>query len=123
MSSIILRCLYPDVQYLLQVGVAGSALPTHQCFSHVGGSGKILPMPLSSHALQYSPMSFAQLIAIYAPKIYAAPRIMFWMRAYEGKWEGVGPWKSRFPGPNPFPLTQVIDMNTSKTLCTGLYKS
>jgi hypothetical protein len=56
MSPIILRCLYPDVQYLLQVGVAGSALPTHQCFSHAG-SGKILPMPLYSHALQYSPMS------------------------------------------------------------------
>jgi hypothetical protein len=46
MSPIILRCLYPDVQYLLQVGVAGSALPTHQCFSHAG-SGKVLPMPTS----------------------------------------------------------------------------
>jgi hypothetical protein len=35
-------------------------------------------------------MSFAQLIVIYAPMIYTAPRIMFWMRAYEGKWVGVG---------------------------------
>jgi hypothetical protein len=120
MSPIILRCLYTDVQYLLQVGVAGSALPTHQCFSHVG-SGKILPMPLSLHALQFSPMSFAQLIAIYAPKIYTAPSIMFWMRAYKSKWEGVGPWKSQFPGPKPFPLTQVMDMNASTTLCTGMY--
>ncbi len=43
MSPIILRCLYPDVQYLLQVGVAGSALPTHQCFSHVGGVARYCP--------------------------------------------------------------------------------
>jgi hypothetical protein len=28
--------------------------------------------------------------------IYTAPYVMFLMRAdYEGKWEGVGPWKSR----------------------------
>ena len=43
MSPIVLRCLYPDVQYLLQVGVAGSALPTHQCFSHVGGVARYCP--------------------------------------------------------------------------------
>jgi hypothetical protein len=34
-------------------------------------------------------------ITIYAPMIYTAPSIMFWMRAYrEGQWEGVGPWNS-----------------------------
>jgi hypothetical protein len=44
------------------------------------------------------------MLAIYARVIYTAPRIMFLMRAdtllYKGKWEGVGPWKSRvFLGP------------------------
>ncbi len=38
-------------------------------------------------------------LAIYAPIIYAAPCVMFLMRAmlihYEGKWEGVEPWISR----------------------------
>jgi hypothetical protein len=38
-------------------------------------------------------------ITIFAPVIYTAPCIMFWMRAntvhYVGKWEGVGPWNSR----------------------------
>ncbi len=66
---------------------------------------------------------FRPTYSYYAPMIYTAPCIMIWMREYEGKWEGVGPWKSRFPGPNPFPLTQVMDMNASKTLCTGLYES
>ncbi len=47
-------------------------------------------------------------IAIYAPIIYTA----IW-----------GPKKSRFPGPKPLPLAQVMDMHASKTLCTGLYKS
>jgi hypothetical protein len=40
-----------------------------------------------------------EIIAIYAPMIYMALCIRFLMRAeqihYEGKWEGVGPWKSR----------------------------
>jgi hypothetical protein len=51
MSPIVLRCLYPDVQYLLQVGVAGSALPTHQCFSHVGEWQDIAHAHLFPHML------------------------------------------------------------------------
>jgi hypothetical protein len=43
-------------------------------------------------------------ITIYAPMIYTAPFIMFWM-----------------PLPNPLPLALVMDMHASKTLCTGLY--
>jgi hypothetical protein len=39
-------------------------------------------------------------------------RVSLWALAY-----------SRFPGPNPLPLAQVMDMNASKTLFTGLYKS
>jgi hypothetical protein len=34
-----------------------------------------------------------------------------------------GPKNSQIPGPNPHPLTQVMDIYESKTLCTGLYKS
>jgi hypothetical protein len=34
-----------------------------------------------------------------------------------------GPKNSRIPGPNPLILPLVMDMHTSKTLCTGLYKS
>jgi hypothetical protein len=77
--------------------------------------------------------------------------IMFWMRAYpllsiirasgsglgpgnrefldSVKWHRadrqvpLGPKNSRFPGPNPLPLAQVMDMHTSRTLCKGLYKS
>jgi hypothetical protein len=33
------------------------------------------------------------------------------------------PKNSRIPGPNPLPLALVMDMHTSKTLCTGLYNS
>jgi hypothetical protein len=63
-----------------------------------------------------------------------------------GKWEGVGPWKSRvfwapnrnpyqldaisqdqnnsrFSGPNPLPIAHVMDLHASKTLHTGPYKS
>jgi hypothetical protein len=40
----------------------------------------------------------------YAPMIYTALCIMFWMRAY-------------------LLLALVMDMHASKTLCTGLYKS
>jgi hypothetical protein len=32
-----------------------------------------------------------------------------------------GPKKSRIPGPNPLPLALVMDLHTSKTLCTVLY--
>jgi hypothetical protein len=74
---------------------------------------------------------------------------MFWMHAYplreqlEGGWAlefesflgpvkwhrdpigecHLGPKNLRFPGPNPLPLAQVMDMHASKTLCTGLYIS
>jgi hypothetical protein len=63
--------------------------------------------------------------------IYTDPCIMFWMG-----WSFLGPkWHSpigsmpfhraqktlNFQGPPP--LAQVMDMHTSKTLCTGLYKS
>ncbi len=34
-----------------------------------------------------------------------------------------GPKISRFPGPNPFPLAQIMDMHASKTLCTRLYNN
>jgi hypothetical protein len=34
-----------------------------------------------------------------------------------------GPKNSQIPGPNPLPLPLIMDMHTSKTLCTGLYKS
>ncbi len=30
-----------------------------------------------------------------------------------------GPKNCQFPGPNPLPLALVMDMHTSKTLCTG----
>jgi hypothetical protein len=36
-------------------------------------------------------------IAIYAPRMYSTPRVIdAGSNYYEGKWEGVGPWKSRF---------------------------
>jgi hypothetical protein len=72
---------------------------------------------------------------------------MFWMRAYplRGEVQGGG-WALEFSsfldpvkwhradwlvpfgaqktgGPNPLPFPQVMDMHSSKTLCTGLYKS
>jgi len=34
-----------------------------------------------------------------------------------------GPKILRIPGPNPLLLPLVMDMHTSKSLCTGLYKS
>jgi hypothetical protein len=34
-----------------------------------------------------------------------------------------GPKNSRFPGPNPVPLALVMDLQASKTLRTGPYKS
>jgi hypothetical protein len=73
---------------------------------------------------------------------------MFWMPAYSLEWQVGGSWalgiesflsavkwhradrrvpfgahNLRFPGPNPLPLAQEMDMQASKTLCTGLYKS
>jgi hypothetical protein len=81
----------------------------------------------------------------YAPVIYTALCIMFWIRAYPylGKWGMLGPGireffgpqmaltylldaisqgpkNSQIKGPNPLPLALVMDMHTSKTLCTGL---
>ena len=48
------------------------------------------------------------LLTIYAPMIYTAPCIMFWMRAYplQGKWEGVGPGIPEFFG--------LCEMGTSR---------
>jgi hypothetical protein len=75
-----------------------------------------------------------------------SPCIMFWMHIhYLGKWEGVGPWKSRvfwapngtrlsarchftrpknsrIPGLNPLPLALVMDMHSSKILCIKLQR-
>jgi hypothetical protein len=79
-------------------------------------------------------------LAIYRPMIYTARKKSFGCGKlhYEGKWEGVAPWKSRllgpcemassrrrasaiwvpkksrFPGPNPLLLAQVMDLPASK---------
>jgi hypothetical protein len=45
----------------------------------------------------------------YAPMIYTALCIMFWMRAYPLLGQVGGGW--------------ALDMHAFKTLCTGLYKS
>ena len=50
---------------------------------------------------------------------------------FETLWNGnepigellLGPKNSGIPGSNPLPLPQVMDMHTSKTLCTGLYRA
>ena len=101
------------------------------------------PPPPSVEALK--PTSWALVHKItYAHVIYTALCIMFWMHAYIhylGKWEGVGPGKffgpqmalsyrlavisqgpknSQIPSPNPLPLAPVMNMQASKTLCTGL---
>jgi hypothetical protein len=79
-------------------------------------------------------LSGTAVITIYAPMIYTARCIMFWMRAYPlqgqvgGGWalefeSFLGPKNSRIPGPNPLPLAQVKDLHATKTLCAGLYKS
>jgi hypothetical protein len=57
-------------------------------------------------------------ITIYAPMIYKALCLMFWIDAIS---KGIK--NSRIPRPNPLPLPLVMDMHASKTLCTGLYKS
>ncbi len=46
---------------------------------------------------------------------------VFW--APNGTRLSQGPKNSQIPGPNPLPLPLVMDMQGSKTLCTGLYKS
>jgi hypothetical protein len=83
----------------------------------------------------------------YAPMIYTALCIMFWMHAFlllgqvGGGWAleflgfwapngtrlsarciSQGPKYSQGPGPNPLPLAFVKDMHASKTLRRGLYK-
>ncbi len=87
-------------------------------------------------------------INYYATMIYTAQCLMFWMRAYPLRGQVGGGWalefksffnffgpcemalsrkasaiwgpkNSRFPGPNPLPLAQIMDMHESKTLCTG----
>jgi hypothetical protein len=84
-------------------------------------------------------------LAIYGPLIYTAPYVMLLMRAASitrSSGRGVGPWKlrhflgggngieplgechlgpkrSRFPGPNPLPLAQVMHFLASKALGTG----
>ncbi len=80
-------------------------------------------------------------LAIYALMIYTAPCVMFLMRADPlrgqarggwaleikiilGLWNGIeaigkchlGPKNTRFPGPNPLPLAQVMDMSASKII-------
>jgi hypothetical protein len=40
------------------------------------------------------------------------------LRAYIGECRLV-PKNSRFPGPNPLPLAQAMDLHGSKTLCQG----
>ncbi len=64
---------------------------------------------------------------------------MFWMRAYPLLGQGGGVWALEisnflgpkwhspigsmpFPGPNHLSLALVMDMQASKTLCTGLCK-
>jgi hypothetical protein len=51
-----------------------------------------------------TPPLFDSKITIYAPMIYTAPCLMFWMRAYplRGQEEGgVGPGILKFFGPTP----------------------
>jgi hypothetical protein len=66
-------------------------------------------------------------IAIYAPMIYTAPCIMFWMLA-NGSWalgieSFLGPVKChRADRRVPFGAQKLeMNMHASKTLCTGLY--
>ncbi len=50
---------------------------------------------------------------------------------YEGKWEGVGPWKlsaiwdpkNSFSGPNPLPIAKVMDAARIISITQGPYKS
>ncbi len=45
------------------------------------------------------------------------------VKAIRGESAIWGPKKSRFPGLNPLPLTLVIDLQASKALRKGRYKS
>jgi hypothetical protein len=50
------------------------------------------------HITESSPLPLSHTVLnIYAPIIYTAPCIMFWMGAYPllGMWERVGPWNLR----------------------------
>jgi hypothetical protein len=60
----------------------------------------------------------------YAPMIYTALCIMFWMRAYplRGQRGGVRPWNSRIFGPCEMASPRV-PFGAQTSLCTGLYKS
>jgi hypothetical protein len=63
-----------------------------------------LSFALVSQFLVVITRDYVTVLTIYAPMIYTAPRIMFWMRAtraypLRGEWEGVGPWNSRVFGP------------------------
>jgi hypothetical protein len=96
----------------------------------MGGSGpsranKLLyapaPPPPSVWALK--PPSWALVHkTTYAPMIYSALCIMFWMRAtlhlhYLGKWEGVGLWNSRvFWAPNGTRLSAQCHFTGPKKL-------
>ncbi len=51
-------------------------------------------------------------LTIYAPVIYTAPCIMFWMRPYTLRGEVVGGWALEFPsflGPVKFPIPKLPD--------------
>ncbi len=78
------------------------------------------------------------LLVIYGPLIYTSPYVMLLMRANPlreqvgGGWARgneplgechLGPKKSRFPGPNPLSLAQVMGLPASKALRTGPYQS
>jgi hypothetical protein len=123
----------------------------------MGGSGpsranKFLyapaPPPPSVWALKAPSWSLVHKTT-YAPMIYTALCIMFWMHAYpllgqvRVRWTlefssffdpkmalaylldaiSQGPKNSGIPGPNPLPLALVMDMHASKTFCVALYKS
>jgi hypothetical protein len=108
----------------------------------MGGSGpsranKFLyapaPPPPSVWALK--PPSWALVHkTTYALMIYTALCIIFFMCAYPllgqvgGGWAQeissfLGPKRHSHIGPNPLPLALVMDMHTSKTLCTRLCNS
>ncbi len=68
------------------------------------------------------------LIAIHVPMIYTALCIMFWMLtsykffgpqmalAYRLDAISQGPKNSRYPGPNPLPLAQAMDIHTNQSI-------
>jgi hypothetical protein len=66
----------------------------------VGGGGNMVEVRASAHsAVAHLPLC---LITIYAPMIYTASRIIFWMRAYPLRGKVGGGWAlefSNFLGP------------------------